>query len=135
MRGFGFTGMDRILGMDRMTVGFRRTVWGSEMSGEGVGLAEGFEVGAGEAAVVDAVVDGGFQAALGVVLAVPVDGQGGDEVGGGAAEGLGGFGGVVAGDGLVGAVEEGLAADLVVDGGSHFGWFLLSFGIGLAAVG
>ena len=87
--------------------------------GRGVDLAEGFLVGAAEVVGGDVGVDDRVELTAGFVPRALVDGEGGGDVGGGTAQGCGGRGRVVDGDGLVGAVEEFAGFGLMVGEGSH----------------
>ena len=88
---------------------------------QGVGLAKGFQMAAGEAIVGDGGVERILQPGTGVVLTAVVDGQGRGDMRGGAAERGGGLGGVARCDGAVGTVQKlgGLVA--MVRDGSHVG--------------
>ena len=59
---------------------------GWHLVGEGVGLTEGFEVGAAEGLTHDVGVEDGFQLALGFVLPALMDGEGRGGMRGGATQ-------------------------------------------------
>ena len=89
-----------------------------------MGLSEGLEVGAVEVFGGDVDLEDGFQPALGIVLPALMDGEGRDDVRGGAAQCGGGLGRVVDGRvvgryGHIGPMEEVLGHGLVVGECTH----------------
>ena len=89
-----------------------------EEAGQGMGESEGFEVGATELFGEDVEVQDDFEAATGIVLKFGEHGDGGNAVGTGAAQVVGGVGVVIFGDGVAGALEVLMAGGLVVADGS-----------------
>ena len=89
-----------------------------EEAGQGMGESEGFEVGATELFGEDVEVQDDFEAATGIVLKFGEHGDGGNAVGTGAAQVVGGVGVVILGDGVAGALEVLMAGGLVVADGS-----------------
>ena len=90
----------------------------SEEAGQGMGESEGFEVGAIELFGEDVEVQDDFEAATGIVLKFGEHGDGGNAVGTGAAQVVGGVEVVIFGDGVAGALEVLMAGELVVADGS-----------------
>ena len=89
-----------------------------EEAGQGMRESEGFEVGATELFGEDVEVQDDFEAATGIVRKFGEHGDGGDAVGTGAAQVVGGVGVVIFGDGVSGALEVLMAGGLVVADGS-----------------
>ena len=89
-----------------------------EEAGQGMGKSEGFEVGATELFGEDVEVQDDFESATGIVRKFGEHGDGGDAVGTGAAQVVGGVDVVVLGDGVAGALEVLMAGGLVVADGS-----------------
>ena len=89
-----------------------------EEAGQGMGESEGFEMGATELFGEDVEVQDDFEAATGIVLKFGEHGDGGDAMGTGAAQVVGGVGVFIFGDGVAGALEVLMAGGLVVADGS-----------------
>ena len=89
-----------------------------EEAGQGMGKSEGFEMGATELFGEDVEVQDDFEAATGIVRKFGEHGDGGNAVGTGAAQVVGGVGVVVLGDGVAGALEVLMAGGLMVADGS-----------------
>ena len=85
---------------------------------QGMDKSEGFEVGATELFREDVEVEDDFESATGIVGKFGEHGDGGDAVGTGAAQVVGGVGVVICGDGVAGAPEVLMAGGLVVADGS-----------------
>ena len=89
-----------------------------EEVGQGMGKSEGFEVGAAELFEEDVVVQDDFEAETGIVRQFREHGDGGDAMGTGAPQVVGGAGVVIFADGVAGALEGLMAGGLVVADGS-----------------
>ena len=89
-----------------------------EEAGQGMGESEGFEVGTTELFGEDVEVQDDFEAATGIVRKFGEHGDGGNAMGTGAAQVVGGVGVVIFGDGVAGAPEVLMASGLVVADGS-----------------